>query len=90
MDAREHGYGMVVPMPRSLYSQLGNIVHVDQDGIARSYGTLFDDLHFKNLVKQSKYTVDRTTTVEQHPSVLVALTTSTMEVTPLTKEERSA
>jgi hypothetical protein len=89
MDARKHGYGMIVPVPRYLHSQLGNVVHVDVDGIARSYGTLFDDLHFKNLVKQSKYTVDRTTTEERYPSILVALTTSAMGVKPLTEEERS-
>lgn len=32
MDARKLNFGIVIPMPTSQFSQLGNIVYVDESG----------------------------------------------------------
>jgi hypothetical protein len=90
MNAQAEGFGLVIPMPRSAFSHLGKVVYIDERGVVRSVGSLFDDVHFKNLVDQSSQTLDRTTTELHLPSVTVAFTTGGMEVNPLTEEENSA
>jgi hypothetical protein len=89
MNAKAEGFGLVIPMPRSAFSHLGKVVYIDKRGVVRSVGSLFDDVHFKNLVGQSSQTLDRTTTEFHLSSVTVAFTTGGMEVNPLTEEENS-
>lgn len=90
MNAQSEGFGSVVLHPRTLHSQLGNVVFIEERGVIRSLGSLFDDDDFKNLVHKSSHNLDRTSTEDKFPWVAVAFTTGGMEVKPLTEEECSA
>jgi hypothetical protein len=89
MNARENGFGLVVSMPR-YFTQLGDVIYVDEDGVIRLMGNLFDDVYFNDLVKQSVHTLDRTVTEEEHPRLTVALGTGCPEIKPLAEEEYAA
>jgi hypothetical protein len=89
MNAREAGFGYVIPMPRFFSSQLGDVVYIDEEGVLRTTGSMFDDTYFKRLVDQSPHTMDHTNTVEEHPSMTVAFTTGCVDVKPLSEEESS-
>lgn len=90
MDARNEGYGYVVPMPRFGSSYLGEVVYIDDQGVVRSMGKLADDSYFKTLLEQSRGRKEVTTIVEEHPSLTVAFTTGCIEVKSLTEEEVAA
>ena len=89
MNAREARFGYVIPRPWLSDSHLGDIAHIDKDGVLRTKGSIFDDTDFKTLVAQSPYTMDRTPIVEEHPSMMVAFTTGCVDVKPLSDEECS-
>lgn len=89
MDARDIGFGYIITMPRFFSSHLGKVVYIDNQGVVRSMGKLSDDVHFKMLVDESKSILEFTSTIEEHPSLTVALTTGCVEVKPLTEEEFS-
>ena len=89
MDAHDHGYGFVVPTPGFLSSQLGTVVYVDDGGVMREIGRIFDDAHFKTLVNRSDTPLERTTTVDGYLKTVAAFTTGCMDVRALTEEELS-
>jgi hypothetical protein len=89
MDAREKGFGMVVPMPR-LLTQLGDVVYVDKEGVIRSMGNVFDDAYFEQLIEQGSHTLDCTAIEEEHPCLTVALGTGCRKIKPLASEESAA
>lgn len=89
MDARGAGFGYVVPMPRCLSSYLGHIVYLDDEGVVRSTGSIFDDAYFNQLVEDSQDSLDRTTTLEEYPSRTVGFTTGCVDVSPLAEEDVS-
>lgn len=90
MNAASNGFGIIVPMPRCLYSLLGAIVHIDDAGVVRVVGSISDDLHFKSLLTRRGLpgTLDDTTE-EQHVRLTAVFVTGSMDVRPLTKEEAS-
>lgn len=87
MDAREAGFGYVVPMPRCLSSYLGHIIYMDDEGVVRSTGSVFDDIYFKQLVEDSRDNLDRTTTEEEYPYMTVGFTTGCVNVSPMAEED---
>jgi hypothetical protein len=89
MNAVAHGFGFVIPTPRSISRQLGNVVYIDEGGVVRKVGCIFDDGHFKNLVNQSDTPLDRTTTEEEHLPTTAAFATGSMDVKPLTEGDYS-
>lgn len=89
MNAQEAGFGHVIPWPRFLLIKLGDIVSIDEEGVLRTMGSMFDDTHFKMLEDQSPHTMDRSSTVEEHPAMTVAFTTGCVDVKPLSEEEAS-
>jgi hypothetical protein len=89
MNAHDHGYGFVVPTPGFSSSQLGTVVYIDEGGVIREIGNIFDDGHFKTLVNRSDSPLNRTTTAEEYLSVAAAFTTGSMDVRALTEEELS-
>jgi hypothetical protein len=91
MDAGQKGFGLVVPMPRSADDYLGKVVYIDEGGVVRSVGRIFDDVYFQSLADQQTVSLDRTTSDEQqNPSLVAAFATGCMEIAPMTKEELSA
>ena len=60
MDAGETGIGYVVPMPRFLHSHIGDVAYIDEDGVVRTTGNVFEDAHFKELLACSQSALDRT------------------------------
>lgn len=89
MDARKNGFGFVIPMPHPFYSQLGNVVCFDQQGVLRSMGNIFEDDYFMNLVRHSTGTINQTPSEDGHESLTVAFTTGGMEVKSLGLDECS-
>lgn len=90
MDAIAKGFGLIVPMPRYSDSQLGKVVYIDEGGVVRSIGSVFDDSHFQKLLGVSSTPLDHVINEENHPSLTVAFTTGSMEIKPLSEEECSA
>jgi hypothetical protein len=89
MDAREKGFGLAVSSPR-YFTELGDVVYVDDNGVIRSMGNLFDDTYFNQLIEQGAHTLDRTATEDEHPRLTVALGTGCPEIKPLAEEEYAA
>lgn len=88
MNAFEHGFGYIVPMPRFWDSQLGSIVYIDDGGVVKWVGDIFEDGHFKTLVHGDIATL-KTSTEERHPSLTAAFTVGSMEVKSIPKEQYS-
>lgn len=87
MDAREAGLGYVVPMPRFFSCHIGDIVYIDEDGVVRTTGSVFEDGYFKELLEGSQTPEDRTNSVQEYPSRTYAFATGCVQVKALTDEE---
>lgn len=87
MDAREAGFGYVVPIPGAFGSHLADIVYIDEQGALQTTGNLFDDAHFKKLMDGSSDTRDNSHALEKHTFRTVAFTTGCVDVKPLSEEE---
>jgi hypothetical protein len=89
MDAREKGFGLVIPLPFTATSQLGNIVYIDDEGIVESIGNIFKEsldgvsessLAPCGLARDSQRTC-------KHINASVAITTFGLQGEALTKED---
>ena len=89
MNAHGLGYGFVVPTPGYPHSQLGNVIYIDDGGVIREIGSIFEDDHFKTLVDQSHIPLNRTTETEEHLSTVAAFSTGSIEIRALVEGEYS-
>lgn len=89
MNAFANGFGFIVPMPRTSDFRLGSVVYIDEQGVVRWVGHIFDDEHFKSLAHQNAVVLNNSTTEERYPSRTVTFTTGSMSVQPLPEEELS-
>ena len=89
MNAYGHGYGLVVPTQRFSSRQLGNVVYIDDGGVVREVGRIFDDPHFKTIMEQNNSTGDRATIEEEYPSTAIVFSMGSIDVRLLTPEECS-
>ena len=89
MNAVAKGFGFIVPTPRINSFRLGSIVYIDERGVIRWVGNIFDDDHFKSLLKQNAIVSDPSTSEERHPLRTMAFTTGSMRVQPLPEEDLS-
>jgi hypothetical protein len=90
MDAREKGFGLVIPLPFTATSQLGNIVYIDDEGIVEPIGNIFkeslDGVSESSLAPCGLALKDSRTTCK-HINTSVAITSLGLQGEALTKEE---
>jgi hypothetical protein len=89
MDAREKGFGLVIPLPFTATSQLGNIVYIDDEGIVEPIGNIFKeslDGVSDGPMAPCGLTKDSRTTYK-HFNTSVTITTLGLQGEALTKEE---
>jgi hypothetical protein len=89
MDAQGTGIGYVVPMPRFLHSHIGDVAYIDEDGVVRATGNVFEDAYFKELLACSQSALDRTDITQEYAAHTYAFTTGCVEVKPMTDDECS-
>lgn len=89
MDARDKGFGIVIPLPFTATSQLGNIVYIDDEGIVEPIGSIFKE-SLNRVSETSLAGADLTKepgTTCKRINASVAVTTPGLQGELLTKDE---
>jgi hypothetical protein len=89
MDARDKGFGLVIPLPFTATSQLGNIVYIDDEGIVEPIGNILKELStgFSEALQSPCDLTNDPPTKRNHFNTAVAITTLGLEADPLTKKD---
>ena len=90
MDARKAGIGLVIPTPSARFSQLGNVVFVNDDGELVAIANVFDSSTPGLSVKPPAGMTQLqrpTSNTEAHVAGMRAVATKGIRVEPLSSEE---
>jgi hypothetical protein len=89
MDARDKGFGLVIPLPFTATSQLGNIVYIDDEGIVEPIGNILKESSsgFSEAQLSPCGLANDPPTKRNHFNTAVAITTLGLQADPLTKKD---
>jgi hypothetical protein len=89
MDARDKGFGLVIPLPFTATSQLGNVVYIDDEGIVEPIGNILKESSsgFSEVQQSPCGSTNDPPTKQNHFNATVAITTAGLHADPLTKKD---